>query len=363
MKKTLVFVLLLGLVGAFVFAQDAPALKFNGYMNFGAVITNDTTNTNLNFYGQDAGVGATNSGRIQLEGKYAASNWGWAFRLRSNTWNGGDALYFARAWGWVNVVNGMVNIQAGKLSGNDFSSGGWMNFGGTDGSVGLQLQLMPISGLTIGAFLPTNLNSAYTVAASDAFGAMLFGAKYSMDNMGYLALGYQLGNAVSGLTPSFYAGLSYTGMSALTAVVELQLTNDSVAANNYFYIDEQLAYNMAPLNVQLYASQQLNNSGAAVSSILHFQPSVDYTVGAWNLGAFFSYSMDSAISGYAPGIWAKATVATGATVAIGAEYDLGNAQQADQIRNENYDQLIGNSALLPQSNNLLKAYVDFVWSF
>ncbi len=81
MKKTLVFVLLLGLVGAFVFAQDAPALKFNGYMNFGAAITNDTVNTNLVAQGQDSGQ---RIGRFQLEGKYDASNWGWAFRMREN---------------------------------------------------------------------------------------------------------------------------------------------------------------------------------------------------------------------------------------------------------------------------------------
>ncbi len=141
----------------------------------------------------------------------------------------------------------------------------------------------------------------------------------------------------------------------------------STAANNYFYIDEQLGYNMAPLNVQLYASQQLNNSAAAVSSILHFQPSVDYTMGAWNLGAFFSYSMDSTNSGYAPGIWAKATVATGATVELGAEYDLGTAAQNDVARSEMHNQLVGPIAggvgLTPQSNNLIKAYVDFVWSF
>jgi hypothetical protein len=367
MKKTLVFVLLLGLVGAFVFAQDAPALKFNGYMNFGAAITNDTVNTNVVAQGQDSGT----IGRFQLQGAYTASNWGWAFKMRENAnWivgtglTAGQPLYLSQAWGWVGILNGMVQLNAGKLADYTWSSNGWQSFGNLDGAFGVQLQLKPVAGLNLGVFLPTMLNTNTTNTASDAFGAMLIGANYTMDNMGYISLGYQLGNATNGVDPYFYAGLSYTGMSALTAVVELQLLNTSTAASNYFYIDEQLAYNMAPLNLQLYASQQLNNSAAAVSSILHFQPSVDYTMGAWNLGAFFSYSMDSNISGYAPGIWAKATVATGATVELGAEYDLGTAAQNDVARSEMHNQLVGpGGALTPQSNNLIKAYVDFVWSF
>jgi hypothetical protein len=372
MKKTLVFVLLLGLVGAFVFAQDAPALKFNGYMNFGAQINNDGTNTNLIALGSDS----WQIGRFQLEGKYAASNWGWAFRMRNDVafTTKTPSLYLARVWGWVDALNGMVTVKAGKLDDYSWASNNWSQFGNFDGTVGIQLQLKPVAGLNFGVFLPTMLNGTDTNLASDAFSAITIGGMYSMDNMGYVSLGYRLGNTTNGQVPYFWAGLGYTGMSALTAKAEMKLNNDPVAANNYFYVNEQLGYDMAPLNVNLWAEQQFNSSSPdGTNMILHFQPSVDYTMGSWNLGAFFSFLTDSTSSGYGPGIWAKATVADGATVAFGGEYDLGTAvsntqQSAGMATNVtgNYDPIggtYGTSALDTQANNQFRAYVDFVWKF
>lgn len=336
MKKTLVFVLLLGIIGTFAFAQSAaPALKFTGYMNFGAQIYNDGTNTNLVALGSDSWT----QGRLYLNGSYTTDTWGLAFRLAKDgsitpaLSNANANLYIDEVWGWTSILNGMVKFEAGQLADYSWASNGWMNFGNFDsGKPGIQLQLLPVTGLNFGVYLPIRINGNQTNLLSDAMATLAIGANYTATGIGYLSLGYQLGQNATGVdatSPYLWAGVGYTGMSALTAKVELKMLSDSNTALNYTYINQQIGYNMAPLNLTLWAEEQLNGTGTP-GTILHFQPVVDYTVGAWDLGAFFSYLTDSTSTGYGPGVFAKATVAKGATIAIGAEYDAGTAVSATQ---------------------------------
>lgn len=393
MKKALLCVLLLGFLGASAFAQSTtPSLVWNGYANFGASIWNDGTNTNLTNLGSDSWTG----GRLQLEGKYAASNYGWAIRLRDDGaggWNNGGTLYFKRAWGWVTGLNGMLTLQAGRLGDYSWASNGWQNFGNQDGATGVQLQLMPAKGANVGVFVPVPIAStgtaygflpagtgtgvAYydTSTLPDGVYPLVIGAAYTMD-MGYAALGYDLAKM------QLWGGAGYTGMSNLTAKLELLMNNttDKVAgggdAANFFYLDEQVAYNMAPINVQLYAEEQFDNSAASNDMVLHFQPSVDYTMDTWNLGAFFSYLMDSSNSGYGLGVWAKASVAANATLALGGEYDLGDVVSATQNTSGNqktltdgvYDPLGGpyyggGAGLQTQTDAQYRVYIDLVTKF
>jgi len=355
MKKTLVFVLLLGLVGAFVFAQDAPALQFNGYMNFGALVSSQASTTNLQSYGQDSWT----AGRFQLEGKYAADNWGWAFRIRDDgPWTSGQPLYLKRAYGWTTILNGMVKFQAGRLGDYAWSSNGWMSFGNRDGATGVQLDVMPVAGADIGFFLPTYSKGSDTVQASTAFNNFKVGASYSNDML-YAALGYDMG------AQALWIGAQYTGMSALTAEVESQIVLTSNDVNNYVYVDEHVAYDMSPLAVGLYAEQQFN-SNSSVSTILRFTPSVDYTMDVWTIGAFGTFITDTTDSGYGFGAHAKATVGKTASIALGAEYDLGNLAPANTSELSNGAVLGGTYATsgpTALTDNLLRAYLDFVWSF
>jgi len=385
MKKALLCVLLLGFLGSFAFAQTAtaPALVWNGYANFGLMLWNDGTNNNLATIGSDSWT----NGRLQLEGKYAASNYGWAIRLRDDNPFGGQNLYFKRDWGWVTGLNGMLTVQAGRLGDYSWSTNGWQNFGGLDGMTGVQFQLAPISGLNVGLFLQAPGSGTYTgtnlVPAAGAIGSatsaynlanlasgvypLTVGGRYTVGTAGYVAAGYYL-NA-----DELWLGAGYTGMSALTAKVEALMLNTSTAASNFFYVDEQVAYNMAPLNLQLYAEQQFNNSAAANAMVVHLQPSVDYTVSIWNLAGYFTYLMDSSNSGYGLGVRAMASVNANATIAIGGQYDLGTLASANQQAHQNtidtalYDPLggpfYGNGALITQANPQYRLYIDLVTKF
>jgi hypothetical protein len=344
-----------------VFAQDAPALKFNGYLNMGALVSAQAGTTNLLSYGQDSWT----PGRFQLEGKYADTNWGWAFRMRSDAdWTTGQPVYMKRAYGWVTGLNGMIKVQAGRLGSYAWSSNQWQSFGQRDGAAGIQLDIMPVAGADLGVFLPTWSSGTDTALLSDAFNSLMFGASYTNDML-YAAVGYDLGNKY------LWAGVSYTGMSALTAYVESKINLDSTTANNFVYLDERVAYNMAPLNVGLWAEQQFNSTAGVPSTLLHFQPSVDYTMGVWNLGVLGSFATDTTDSGYGVGAWAKATVGKTATVALGAQYDLGTLAPANAKELSNGDPLYGPQVTAAnaatgfgsQTDNLFRTYLDFVWSF
>ena len=390
MKKEAALVLSLGLLGAVAFAQSSgPSLEFHGYMNYGMSLVNNGSGTNLLAYGSDSGIDV---GRFQLDATYTADSWGLVFRLRDDSPSmSGPAsqVYFRRAYGWVDILNGLITLQAGVLGDYSWDSNNFQHFGTLDGDMGVQVQLKPLIGLNFGAFLPTALNGTFenpfenSNGTPGAWNNMVVGGRYDFMDVGYLSAGYSFGgegniNAImTTLTPYLWAGFGYTGSDQLTAKAELAYTNSSVAGNNYFYADEQLGYTSGATNLVLYAEEQLNRKALdGTSAILHLQPSIDYTYDIFDIGAFFSFLTDGTSSGYGPGAWLKTNVAKSTSVVLGAEYDLGSARAATSQPGSywgrymywtgNYDPFGGPfqpNALATQSNNEFRAYLDFVWSF
>jgi hypothetical protein len=173
--------------------------------------------------------------------------------------------------------------------------------------VGLQLQIKPLDGLNLGAFLPFTYGSNGTNVESediaDAFDTMAFGFKYTAKGIGDIEAGYWLApnfaqDTLSSANPadstdssSFYQfpflwfGAEYTGIQNLTALLESEVATAGNSNLNWAYFDEQLAYQMGALGLTLYA-EQLIFFNSALGADLAFRPVVDYTLGMLDVGVF-----------------------------------------------------------------------------
>ena len=351
MKKALLFAVLLGLIGSLAFAQSAGTLTWNGYVDNGALITNQGSTTNLTAYGTDSWT----AGRLQLEGKYTADTYGWAFRLRDDgPWAGstaGQPLYLKRAWGWVNLLNGMVNVQAGRLGDYSISTNQWQSFGNFDGSTGVLAKVMPVKGATIGVFLPTWNSGTATDTLSNAFSALVFGGSYSSDML-YAAAGYNLGSKTAWL------GLTYSGMKDLTAYLE---SSDSFGTTSSYYLDEYVSYAMGNMAIGTYAEQQFGGT----NFLMHFSPQFTYTMDKVVLGLRGDFATDSVSNGYGVGAYAKVNVASSAWLTFGAGYDGGTAAPPDASQTV-FDPLYGpqsSGAFGTQANALTRVFIDLGTKF
>lgn len=398
MKKILIFGLLTFLIAASLFAKNSvPGLKFGGYLDTGLMAINNGTTTNLIQQGEDSWTPS----RLQLSGKYNAGNWGLALRLRVDAsetagialgsyqfGNYYDHLYFRRAYGWIKGFDGKVKVQVGTLGDYTWASHNLLQFGSLDGDTGIQLQLMPIAGLNFGAFLPYPTYVGATpssTSASDGFKQLAFGGIYKDRGLGYLTVGYSLGNyqnytaVVNKNDPYFWLGLGYNGMPALTAkaemLYELDTANNDNGLNNFFFVDQRVGYKLQSVRLTLWAGEQFNknSSAAAGSSIFELTPQVAYHYSSWVFGGYLSYLNGNSSNSIAPGVWATAVVAKGAKVTVGGEYDAGGLAPATfntpwyHDIAEKFRPLGGpynpTKALKTQSQNQYRAYVNFTFKF
>jgi hypothetical protein len=325
------------------FAQSS-GMTWNGYVDFGALITSSGGTTNLDSYGTDA----WSPGRFQLEGKYSADNYGLAFRLRNDgAWDAAqNNTNVKRAYGWVDLANGMVKINAGMLGDYTWSTGGWESFGNFDGKTGLQVQIMPTKGANLGVFIPTWTTAAGSDTLSNVMQAISLGASYSTDMM-YLAAGYDLGNS------TLWVGGSYSGMKDLT--LEVESNNSFATGAQSYYFDEYVDYNLGTMTVGTYAEQYIPTGGTFA---MHFSPQFTYTVDKLGFTVRADYAMQGSDSGYGVGAQAKLSVADNAWVSFGGGFDGGTLAPTDASQTIGAA-LYGDSAITTQaSTTLLRAFVD-----
>lgn len=320
MKKLLLIGALV-LIAAAAFAQDAPppSMAFSGQLSTGAIV--QSVNSVPPTMGIWDSVNQTKS-RFNFQGVFNGTGFGLYFRLREDdNWNQGNtnakvtsslgtdkvsipaAPGFRRLYGYIDAAGGMVRIAGGRLAGYEWATGdagGANTLGNLDGAVGLQLQLKPLDGLNFGVFVPfTYGNSDLVVPNLDALKALnfiAFGAKYTMKGLGDIEGGYWLAPDLGASTqatnssnfysyPKAWFGAAYTGMPNLTAVLETQIANSVIGDLNYGYLAETVKYQMDQLGVALYA-EQLINASSTFGTYLGFRPTVDYTMGMVNVGAF-----------------------------------------------------------------------------
>lgn len=151
MKKALAIISALAIASAFVFAEDAPALKLSGYIDTGikAVITDSkTASDTVQLWGDDSG----SMTRFDLNGTYTNGNAGVDFKLRTQT-IGAPAINYFHAW--TSLFDGKAKLVAGKLDNSAWKTEGDDGFT-CENDEGIQVQIMPVAGLNVGVKFNTN---------------------------------------------------------------------------------------------------------------------------------------------------------------------------------------------------------------
>jgi len=182
MKKAIVLLLALAVLGGAVFAEDAaPALTFGSYGDVYLTLADQDTENSYGVY-------------HELYVNYKADDMGFSATIVNSD---GDFFGEARNYSvYYKMFDGMVTAYAGDLredggarlasyvDGNGFST----RLANAD-ITGFMVKVAPIDGLVVSAFLP------YTgVAVADDFAAANFGFGYTIADIGKLVASYRLAN-------------------------------------------------------------------------------------------------------------------------------------------------------------------------
>jgi len=277
MKKLIVLLLTIAMVGA-VFAEEAPApvLKWSGLLNTGFQYDNSTDS--LYLYGQNAGKAS----RLRLNADYTNGDFGVHFRLQTDDATT-TAFSIKHALVWGNLFNNMATFKVGLLNDSTWATP-YNSFGSLDGKKGVQLQVKPIKGLNVGAFMP--LDTKKTVPAGDVPKDMTFAGKYSISGIADVLAGLNLGVALTTKTEA-YGSVNVTAIENLTAIVEADLTDISDIANT-LSLDEYASYAMGNLAVGAYLEQDFGSTfGWTIA------PEVSYAIDKAEVGGSFTIASGS----------------------------------------------------------------------
>jgi len=277
MKKLIVLLLTIAMVGA-VYAEEAPApvLKWSGLLNTGFQYDNGTDS--LYLYGQNAGKAS----RLRLNADYTNGDFGVHFRLQTDDATT-TAFSIKHALVWGNLFNNMATFKVGLLNDSTWATP-YNSFGSLDGKKGVQLQVKPIKGLNVGAFMP--LDTTKTVPAGDVPKDMTFAGKYSISGIADVLAGLNLGVAPTTKTEA-YGSVNVTAIENLTAIVEADLTDISDIANT-LALDEYASYAMGNLAVGAYLEQVFGSPfGWTIA------PEVSYTIDKAEVGGSFTIASGS----------------------------------------------------------------------
>lgn len=352
MKKLLVLLLALTMVGA-AFAQDAPALKFSGYLDTGvAVITGqdfdadgDYDDTVFKLDGDDSGT----AGRFNLNGSFTNENVGVSFRMRvsGDLDAGTPVIFMKRVYAWGTMFDGLLKAVAGKLGDYTWSTAG-NDFGHIDGGLaGVQLQVMPMEGLNFGFFVPATTGGAL---AEDAFSDILIGAAYDMEGLG----GFRAGVDLSPVDESTFAwfGAEITAVENFVFYLDYAGTDLGNDVSGSHYLWWEVDYTMDALNVGIDLEQEFWTFDEAPIG-LSFGPYVAYTLDMVTLGAGFTYYMTTetdlvdSTSGIYIHPYAKYNVGPSANIELGAKINTGDIEDLET----------------PLTEDTTKVYLNFTWEF
>ncbi len=333
MRKALVLLLALVFVGALGYAQGAPTVAINGFVETGVAAFLPGASGATNYwtqYNNDSG----NAGRLRLGIAITSpdGNAGFVSRLEgdsgvignpgNNSSAGAFPLFFNRFAGWGKLLGGAITIKGGILDTTQFWTanrnwGGWL-----DGAAGLEVQVNAYPGLTVSYYLPAPVPATFAGAvlsgAALGFAPTFYAggggnqllevlqgssiqANYMMANTVNIVAGYHFFAAVSPAVQSqtgyFWAGVDYLAIPNVTARVEFQALNIGNTGVNaagpaadgaggtggQYNVFLEGAYTMAPLKIDVAAWIDLY---AASSSAIGFdlEPNVSYDLGYAKVG-------------------------------------------------------------------------------
>jgi hypothetical protein len=207
MKKLLIVLLALTVVGIFAFADDAenPTVTFTGRVETGVQIMFADPDPTAILHDDDSGT----NGRIRLDTVAALGDYELGIGIRTdNLADFGPGMYYAG----YKFLDGKIILRAGAT---DASTTGTVNKGWGDGinsDGGVQLIIAPIDGLQIGA-MAGHLNGT-SALVKDTLGKPGFGLAYAAPGFGDIRINY------TAFDHLFTAGVNYTGMAGLKAQLE-----------------------------------------------------------------------------------------------------------------------------------------------
>jgi len=351
MKKALVALLALAVTGALI-AQDAPSLKFSGYLNSGLEYDQLGSATGLlKSYAQDAGVVGY---RMNLDGAYVNGNVGANFEMRSAGDQGSAAYLMNFGYVWANLASNMVKVKAGLVDDGSWNTAG--DIGGDSGEgTGVLVLVMPMDGLNFGAGMYADNSKGIPGDAT-----YTAGFAYTMAKTVGLEASMKIQNSQA---QSAIGGFQVLMVPQLSAAFEYQVTNLYDFSNTGLNtITETLSYDLSPAKVGVTAYEWLSQDS---SKDLGFKvnPWVSYTSGPFTpkLGVTYvsndlSDSTNYMFNGkadknYSFQVKPQVTFAAGPNANIVAAYAFTSYG----------DNTVQNGIKGYNSSNTV--YVDFVWSF
>lgn len=328
MKKAIVLLLALAVLGSAAFAQE---LKFSGYLDTGVAYFDDGTNDpTIGLWGDDSGT----TTRLNFQGAYTNQNVGATFRLRMQNVDTGSpaatpahsAVFVNRAWVWATMFDGMAKLQVGKLGDYTWSSFG-NDFGNFDTATGLQLQIMPVAGLNFGFFLPADGTVAQRALAEDAFGDIALGASYALDGIGAFRAGFDLSPIDDSNMAYFSAKI--TAVEGFEFLFDAQLKDIGNDVTGYTYLYQGIDYTKDALNVGIDLEQTIYADDAQ-EILLAFAPYISYDLGMFIPGFAFEYSMQDDLNGMYFNPYVKYNVGPKAVIELGGKVNTGDFSEASR---------------------------------
>lgn len=300
MKKLLVALLALVVVGGFVFAQDAkPVATFGQYMDVST--TYDSTGFAYDVYNE-------------TYFNYAAKDMGFSATVVS----GADLFASPRNYAiYYNAFNGMLGLRAGVLretgsarltsviDGNGFSTRL------ANVKSGILATLKPVAGLTVAAFVP-----ATGAANNGDFNNINFGAAYNVTDVANLVASYRMENK------ELAVGADIKAIKDVTAKVGYKMVQGTSTSTSYVFVTGGTTVSGLTLNL---------DADVVLASTLGYGAKVqaEYAMDPYALGVKASYDNGSdawyANNGIDLNPYAMMNFAAG-DIKVGFDYNTGTSK-------------------------------------
>lgn len=303
MKKALVLLLALAVLGGSVFAQAAaaPVAAVKGSLYGEVVLLNNSNNGQFVPYGSYTDV---------LNISLSTENNG--FMIQDD--NALDGSFAMADWNvWHKALGGFLTLKYGKLRDSTFRQTMpiWMTatFGGTDRltGYGVLATMAPAEGLSLGVNLPydvTAKNFVDTLMSTDV------GVKYAVKDLGTMILLANL-NLTAGGANIINAGFSLSAVKDLAAA--LIFRGEFGASSSSIKLGAGGKFTLSP---EMYAAAEfsLANTTVVATSTL-----------AWDVVARFNYAITKELAAYLQAAFNSSSVVN---VFANASYALGGGTSA-----------------------------------
>lgn len=259
MKKSFVLFVALVLFQATAHAQTGDAVKISIELDTGArdvfTFSGSSRTDAVSLY--DVNSGEPSRFRVGLGVTSIDGNWGITTRLESGLKAGGFAASWNRALVWGKVLDNLLTVKAGLLDEEAFSftwrPWGVENIWGAqfDGNIGVELQVRPVGGLTVGYIFPI----VDGVKFDNSLKGSYIAAAYEMSAVFTLVAGVQLVSVPN--SSDAWLGLDVKAWEGLTARLAAQATDIGDAHTSWLEIYQEAGYILAGLGLNLKAWEEV----------------------------------------------------------------------------------------------------------